>query len=587
MLARDCVASIRRWAARDGLGQMLMTGTDELSAITDRQIRFRLKQPFPLLRSALGKASSPVPFMMPERLAAISAATQLREALGSGPFRFLPAEWVPGSSAAFVRFDGYVPRNEPPNGAAGGKVMHVDRVEWRIIPDPATAAAALRRSEVDWYEQPDLDLVPLLRASSGIVVDSFYDGFAALMRFNQLHAPFNNIRVRQAILAAVDQSDYLMTRAPQPDEYLECKSYFFCGTPMSTGAGSGAMTADLKRAKALLSASGYGGEKVVIISPTDIHWLQAVSTVTEDMLRKLGMNVELSATDLGTFFARRNSPETVSHGGWGIFHTGLGSVDVTDPATHIALRGNGRAGWPGWPTDPELQRLRLDWMQTADPVTQLDVARQVERRAFDTVPYVPLGIRRNFTASGTWSPVCRKAAPHLPGTSKKAPDRSRFPQPSPLRPQCSLHAPGHHGKRVAKNKEHPQDRGIDCHGVSVARRVGELLDHLPSRAEQVRDTYYRGEYTRLDQLGELADVGRQEAPGRLRQDDVEDGLAHRHPERPRPFGLSGRDGNKRAPCHLGDPGGAPETDPHNRGHDRPRGKPDLWQREEHEQQREQ
>ena len=398
VLARDCVASIRRWAARDGLGQMLMAATDELSAVDDRQIRFRLKQPFPLLTRALGKASSPVPFMMPERLAATSPTVQLRQAVGSGPFRFLADEWVPGSSAAFARFDGYVPRDEPPNGAAGGKVVHVDRVEWRIIPDPATAAAALQRGEVDWYEQPDLDLIPLLRASGGIIVDSFYDGFAALMRFNQLHPPFNNVKVRQAVLAAVDQADYLMTMAPQPDEYLECKSYFFCGTPMSTGAGSGAMTADPAAAKALLSASGYGGEKVVIISPTDIPWLQAVSTVTEDMLRKLGINVELSATDLGTFFARRNSPEAVSHGGWSIFHTGLGSVDVSDPSSHIALRGNGRAGWPGWPTDPELERLRLEWIQTAIPAAQLDIARQIERRAFDTVPYVPLGIRRNFTA---------------------------------------------------------------------------------------------------------------------------------------------------------------------------------------------
>ena len=396
--ARDCIASIRRWAARDGLGQMLLAGADEIAARGDRQIVFRLRTPFPLLAMALGKAATPVAFMMPERLAVTSAHVQLREAVGSGPFRFLSAEWVPGSSAAFGRFEDYVPRTEPPNGAAGGKVVHIDRVEWRTIPDPATAAAAIQQGEVDWYEQVDLNLVPMLRAARGIVVDSYYDGFAALMRFNQLHSPFDSEKVRQAVLAAVDQTDYLLTMAPQADEYLACKSFFFCGTPFSTGAGSEAMAADLARAKALLAASGYKGERVVIISPTDIQWLHAVGTVTEDLLRKLGMNVELVATDLGTFFARRNSPEPVERGGWSIFHTGVGSVDVSDPATHVALRGNGRAGWPGWPTDPELERMRLEWMAAADPAAHRSVAQSMERRAFQTVPYVPLGIRRSFTA---------------------------------------------------------------------------------------------------------------------------------------------------------------------------------------------
>lgn len=111
VFARDCVASIRRWATRDGLGQMLLANADGITVPDDRQFRFRLKQPFPLLPGALGKAGSPVPFMMPERLARTSSSAQLQEAVGSGPFRFLADEWVLGSSAAFARFDGYVPRD--------------------------------------------------------------------------------------------------------------------------------------------------------------------------------------------------------------------------------------------------------------------------------------------------------------------------------------------------------------------------------------------------------------------------------------------------------------------------------------------
>jgi peptide/nickel transport system substrate-binding protein len=398
VLARDCVASLRRWGTRDGLGQMVMAATQDLLALDDQTFAFRLRRPMPILVDALGKASSAVPFMMPERLASVSPATQLREAVGSGPFRFLPDEWRPGSGAAFARFASYVPRNEPPNGAAGGKVVHVDRVEWHILPDPATAAAALQRAEVDWYEQSDLELIPLPRATRGVVVDAFADGFAAVMRFNQLHPPFDNPKVRRAVLAAVDQQDYLMTMAPQPDQRLACASFFFCGTPMATDAGAGAMAADLARARALLAASGYGGEKAVIISAADIPWLHAVSAVMEDLLRKLGMTVELAAMDLGTFFARRNSPEPVERGGWSVFHTGIGSVDVLDPASHLALRGNGRAGWVGWPADPELEAMRLEWMASISPPPRAAIAARMQRRAFETVPYVPLGIRRTLTA---------------------------------------------------------------------------------------------------------------------------------------------------------------------------------------------
>jgi peptide/nickel transport system substrate-binding protein len=398
VLARDCVASLRRWGARDGVGQALLALTNDLTEIDDRSFRFRLRQPFPLMLDALGKTASPVPFIMPERIAVTPPTTQIRDATGSGPFRFLPDQWVSGSHVGYAKFENYLPRNEPPAGAAGAKIAYVDRVEWHILPDASTASSALRQGEVDWYEQPNLNLLPVLRAAPGIVVNAYYDGFELIMHFNQLQAPFNNPAVRQAVLASIDQSDYLATMVPDPAQSLACKSFFFCGTPSSTGAGSEAMTANLKRGQQLLAASGYAGEKVLIISPTDIEWLANVSLVTDDLLKRLGMNVETVAMDLGTFFARRNSAEPVNKGGWSIFHTGLGSVDLASPAFNFALRGNGRQGWPGWPTDPMLERLRSSWMGAASEAEHKAIAADMERHAFTTIPYIPLGVRRNYTA---------------------------------------------------------------------------------------------------------------------------------------------------------------------------------------------
>src|SRR5438093_4660641 len=140
--AADCVASLQRWSKRDTLGQKLMEAVDKITADNDTSFTIKLKSPFPLLLDAIGKLSSNVPFMMPERLAKTDAFQQVPEAIGSGPFKFVKEEWNPGNKAVFVKNTDYVPRKEPPSLAAGGKVAKIDRVEWLYIPDVATAAAA-------------------------------------------------------------------------------------------------------------------------------------------------------------------------------------------------------------------------------------------------------------------------------------------------------------------------------------------------------------------------------------------------------------------------------------------------------------
>jgi peptide/nickel transport system substrate-binding protein len=403
--AGDCVASLRRWAARDGLGQTLMAVTDELAVIDDRSFRFRLKQPFPLLLEAIGKPSSPVCFIMPERVAQTPPTTQIRDVVGSGPLRFLRDEWVPGSRAAYVRFDRYVPRNEPLDGASGGKVVNFDRIEWLTIPDPATASAALQRGEVDWYEQPIGDLLPLLRRSRDIEVTT-YDpiGAVALMRFNHLHPPFDDVRVRSAVLAAVNQPEYMQAMVGDPSIYRDCKAFFPCGTPMSSGTGNGAMLGNLDRARAMLRESGYAGQKVVIISPTDLAYVHALGLVTDDLLKRLGMTTEFIATDWGSVLTRRANMEPPDRGGWNIIHTTAVGVEFMSPAAHLALRGHGRAAWPGWPTNPTLEALRLEWIAATTVEAQRAIAARMEQEAFEAVPYVPLGqytiptaLRRNLS----------------------------------------------------------------------------------------------------------------------------------------------------------------------------------------------
>ena len=397
--ARDAVASIRRWGARDSMGQTLMTVVDELRAPTDRDFEIQLKRPFPLMLDALGKLSTQALFVVPERVGLSDPMVPNGETIGSGPFRFLRSEWVPGSSAAFERFAGYVPRNEPAQGAAGGKRVLLDRVEWRIIPDAATAAAALQTGEVDWYEQPAFDLLPVLARNRDVQIQLTDQlGSLMMMRFNQLHPPFDKVEIRRAVLAAVRQQDYLGAVVSDPQYSALCRSFYACGTPLGADQGDAAMPGNLDAARRMLQAAGYGGEKVVILSPTDLPTTHAMSQVTADLLGKLGMNVDFVATDWSSVLARRANRNPPDRGGWNIFHTGWVGLDVASPAIHLPLRTHGAAAWAGWPTDEAIEGLRTAFLASTDPAEQRRLAQELQTRAFASVPFVPLGQLRQPTA---------------------------------------------------------------------------------------------------------------------------------------------------------------------------------------------
>ena len=394
VLARDCVASLRRWMKRDGIGQTIADRLDELSAPDDKTLVWRLKKPFSALAYALAK-TQPTPIIVPERLANLDAFKQLPEAVGSGPFRYVADEYVSGHRAVFAKFDKYNPRPEPASFAAGGYRVMVDRVEWRIIPDASTAAGALVAGEVDWLDAPLPDLLGMLKSKPGVEVApiDIYGTFGCL-RPNHLHGPTANAGVRRAMLAAVDQVD-VMTAVMGEDKslYRAPVGFYIPGTPSANEAG---MDHIRKRPgkdqiKAMLKEAGYAGEKVVFMHPTDQIYYDAMSSVVIAAFREVGINIDEQSSDWGTIVERRTSKEPLDKGGWSMFPLGAPAADYRDPVFATNLRGNGTAAWFGWPTDPEMESLRNAWMDTTDPAEQkrLDAATQL--RAFETVPYIPLG----------------------------------------------------------------------------------------------------------------------------------------------------------------------------------------------------
>jgi peptide/nickel transport system substrate-binding protein len=406
VLARDAVASIRRWGVRDTFGQALMAATDEISAPDDKTIRFRLKQPFPLLPTALGKSSPNMCAIMPERLVSTDPFKQVTEMLGSGPYRFKADERVPGALLALLayeRFDGYVPRQGGlADWTAGPKVAHIERIEWHIMPDANSVLSAMRRGEIDWWWVPDADLVPALGAMKNVTVrNNDPTGLIATMRFNHAVPPFDNPALRRAVLGAVSQRDFMEALAGTDRAWWRDGVGVFCpGTPLANDAGMEVLTGprDLAKSRAAVQAAGYRGEKVVVLGASDIAASKALSDVGADLLGKLGLNVDYQMSDWGTVVQRRVKTDPVEQGGWSVFHTFWSGTDMFTPAGHAFLRGNGRAAAPGWPNSPEIEALRDAWFKAPDLAAQQQVARQLQLRAFQDVPYAPLGQQLGPTA---------------------------------------------------------------------------------------------------------------------------------------------------------------------------------------------
>lgn len=395
VLGRDVVASVRRWQVGDAFGQALAAATDELSAPSDRDIRFRLKRRFHLLPDALAHPTNNIAAIMPERLALTPPDKRITEIVGSGAFRFLGDERVPGARNVYAKFDAYVPNpTGPAKFRAGAQIAYFDRVEWLTTPDPATQVAALLNGEVDWVEQPLMDLVPKLRATPAVRTEVLETkGLIGFLRFNQLFPPFDNARIRQAVLHAVHQQEFMEAVVGTNADFDAACGFFTTGSAMASDAGMEALNgktsiADCKR---MLAEAGYNGEKIVFLSPTDVPRINAIAEVGVDMLRKIGINVDEVSTDWGTAVQRTVSRKPVAEGGWHMFCAFTGGLEGGAPSTHQLLRGNGAKAYNGWPEAPKLEALRDIWLQTEDPAEQKRLGREMQAQAMLDVPYLPVG----------------------------------------------------------------------------------------------------------------------------------------------------------------------------------------------------
>jgi peptide/nickel transport system substrate-binding protein len=391
--AEDCIASLKRWGARDTMGQKLLSFVAGFEAPDEKTIRMTLKEPYGLVLQTLAKPGANVPFMMPKRVADTDPNQQITDFTGSGPFTFRNQDWKAGEKAVYVKNPNYKPRSDPASGLAGAKVVKVDRVEWLWIADTQTQIDALTKGEIDYIEAPPHDLLPLLQKDPNVeLLATNPYGRQYAFRFNTLHKPFDNPKIRQAVAYALNGKDFLDASIGDPKWYRECKSLFPCGSPLESTAGwDDKLSGNAAKAKQLLQEAGYDGTPIVLMQQTDIAVLKDSVPVAKQLLEKAGFKVDLQSMDWQTLVSRRAKKDPPSAGGWHAFVTTWSSAEVLDPVSTSYLNASCDKATFGWPCDAEIERLRDAFAKETDPVKQRAIAEAVQRRAAEAPTHVHLG----------------------------------------------------------------------------------------------------------------------------------------------------------------------------------------------------
>ena len=209
---------------------------------------------------------------------------------------------------------------------------------------------------------------------------------------NWLHPPFDDQKVRQAAIAALNQEDFLKAVIGDPRYYKICPAMFICDTPFATDAGAEVlMTSDFERSKQLLEEAGYDGTPVTLMHSTDLQVLANLAPVAKQLLEKGGFTVDMQSMDWQTLVSRRAKKEPPAEGGWNAFLTSWVAADVLNPISTAGLNASCDTAWFGWPCDEQLEQMRADFAKATDPAKQTELAHQIQARALEVGTHAYVG----------------------------------------------------------------------------------------------------------------------------------------------------------------------------------------------------
>ncbi len=391
---RDVVASLARWMNGTSIGSQLKARTASMTALDELTFSLVLNQPFGLVQFMLAGPGAPIAAIMREADANRADGVALTEPVGSGPFRYVAAERLAGSRVVFERNPAYLSRAEPPDGLAGARVVHVDRVEWTIMPDPTTAANALVTGEVDFWDTVAPDLGPFLRKRGITVRRTASLPNVAFVRPNFQLPPFDDVRARQALALLVDQDEMMAAVAGDDGQWSRCHSYSVCGSEYGTERGSEPYRAvDVARAKRLMAEAGYNGERIVLLGTPQLGPINAMTQVLAQSLTRAGVDVDVQMTDFATMLQRINARDKpIGAGGYHLFTYYAVGSSWFHPLMNVSLDLSCKAGgWPGFPCDPKGEALRQAFLAAPDEASRKAAFDVLQDELWTFLPYIPAG----------------------------------------------------------------------------------------------------------------------------------------------------------------------------------------------------
>lgn len=404
VIAEDCVASVKRWGARDSLGRRLMNATKEMRVVDSKTFEIVLSRPFGSVIEALGKPSVQTPFIMPARIAANTPPNRpVAEIVGSGPFLFLKDEWIPGERAAFVPNPRYRPRDEPADGLAGGKVARAQRIEFITMSDPGLRAAAIQQGEVDYLEYAPTDFIARIQRNRNLVLASARGPaeITAAISMNHLQPPFNNALMRRAVQMVMDRPEIIAAEGvPESFTRTDCVTIYGCGTFYASDDGSEIIRdTSLERARALLQQAGYKGERIVYMQPADSALINPIGLVMLDRLRRAGFNLDIQTSDWSSHAQRwiRNAP--IDQGGWNLLPIIFTGFDVANPLSNFGVGFNCTNIQPWSYCNPDLTKALERFEAEQDPAKRRRIAGEMQRISFDQA-LLPIG--GQFASPAVW-----------------------------------------------------------------------------------------------------------------------------------------------------------------------------------------
>jgi len=387
--AADVVASLKRWETRNALGGRLQATTASLQAADPKTFVLTLTQPYGLVLETLGTTLGPVPFIIPARLASTPGTTQITEIVGSGPFTYSPADHTTGDHMLLHRNPNYVSRTDPTDFLSGAKLVKIDALDIKVIPDGATAAAALQQGEIDYMQYAPFDLIPMMEKNPELKVLDFTGAhmFTGHYRMNFVQKPFDDPAIRRVVLGLVDQQEVLDALGLEPRFAQTCSSFFICGSPYATPNPAAPTDHSIETAKAALAKTNYHGEPVVVMVANDLEAPRVASTVMADRMKRAGFNVDMQVMDWATLLQHRSART-----GWNLYGVHALGLDLQSPLTSSVINFNCKdSPGAGFMCEPRLVPLFDAFAKAPTREAQQAVAGQIQAIVTEQALAAPFG----------------------------------------------------------------------------------------------------------------------------------------------------------------------------------------------------